>query len=169
MYSAMFIAEAEKNLMDTVEEQSGNNVTMSTNEAKAEEQDGTSVIISVSDAERTLTHDIEKQDGNDVSLPNKRRKWVSKEIIKLIEARKQREVEVHQGQSTRKGLWKRVSECLAEDGFVRSPDQCKTVWFSLVKKYKVHALHLFLVIISCKINYLTLKMAFFWPLCVAAE
>ena len=169
MYCAnLFIAEAEKNLMERVEEQSGNNVTMSTNEAKAEEQDGTSGITSVSDAEETLTRDIEKQDGHDVSLPNKRRKWVSKEIVKLIEARKQREVEVQQGQSTRKGLWKRVSESLAGHGFVRSPDQCKTVWFSLVKKYKVHALHLFLVIISCKVNYLNL-LAFFWPLCVVAE
>ena len=122
---------------DSVKEQAGN-VIMSRNEARAEEQNGKSETIPLPAAEKSHMNSAEKQDRNDISMPNKRRKWMTKEILKLIEARKQREVEVLQGQGMRKGLWKRVSECLAEEGYDRSPDQCKTVWFSLVKKYKVY-------------------------------
>eukprot|EP00250_Pteridium_aquilinum_P012858 c20989_g1_i1 orf=816-3770(-) len=76
-----------------------------------------------------------KEDQVKSAVPIKRRKWTSKEILSLVEARKQKEINLHQGHG-RKGLWKGVSEILAEAGFDRSPDQCKTVWFSLVKKYK---------------------------------
>jgi hypothetical protein len=138
----------------------GSDVTMATNEARAEEQDvnvimsmneardeeqKSSGIMSMPDVENSHMHSAKKHDGDDVSIPNKRRKWMTKEIVKLIEARKQREVEVLLGQGTRKGLWKRVSECLAEEGYVRNPDQCKTVWFSLVKKYKVRVCDLCLL------------------------
>lgn len=71
----------------------------------------------------------------DVTTSIKRRKWIPSETFKLIEARMKQEIEMRQGMSKRK-LWKGVSENLAEVGFNRNPEQCKTVWFSLVKKYK---------------------------------
>ena len=72
----------------------------------------------------------------DVTTSIKRRKWIPSETFKLIEARMKQEIEMRQGMSKRK-LWKGVSENLAEVGFDRNPEQCKAVWFSLVKKYKV--------------------------------
>ncbi|KAH7444747.1 hypothetical protein KP509_02G090000 [Ceratopteris richardii] len=70
-----------------------------------------------------------------MSSPTIRRKWKSGEVLVLIEARKQEENNLQQGQG-RKRIWKAVAEALAEAGFERTPDQCKTVWFSLVKRYK---------------------------------
>lgn len=82
--------------------------------------------------------DDDQDDARNVTAPIKRRKWKSSEILKLIEARKQKELDMRQGQGQgRKGIWKGVSETLAEAGFDRSPEQCKTVWYSLVKKYKI--------------------------------
>ncbi|KAI5077518.1 hypothetical protein GOP47_0007342 [Adiantum capillus-veneris] len=92
-------------------------------------------IEASADGAPVLKHDEDQDDDAKVEAPTRRRKWKSNEILLLIEERKVKEIELRQRQG-RKGLWKGVSEALAQAGYDRSPDQCKTVWFSTVKRYK---------------------------------
>lgn len=95
------------------------------------------LLSALAEGQSSMQKSDEDQDGNaELAAPFKRRKWKSNEIFLLIEARKHKEIDLRQGQG-RKGLWKGVSKTLAEAGFDRSPEQCKTVWFTLVKRYKV--------------------------------
>ncbi|MCO5607993.1 hypothetical protein L7F22_062195 [Adiantum nelumboides] len=87
------------------------------------------------DGATIMKHDDGQDDNAKLAPTNRRRKWKTNEILLLIEVRKLKEIDLRQGQG-RKGLWKGISEALAQAGYIRSPDQCKTVWFSMVKRYK---------------------------------
>lgn len=65
----------------------------------------------------------------------RRNKWRPEEVKKLIKMR----WELHSKFQVVKGrmaLWKEISAHLANEGFNRSPDQCKSLWSSLLQKYK---------------------------------
>ncbi|CAM6097811.1 unnamed protein product [Calypogeia fissa] len=64
------------------------------------------------------------------------RKWKKNEISLLIKARGSFETEARNGRLTKKSLWKSVSLALEDAGYERSPEQCCSMWSSLVKKHK---------------------------------
>ncbi|BFI30298.1 ribonuclease J [Marchantia polymorpha subsp. ruderalis] len=69
--------------------------------------------------------------------PSRRiRKWRIVETLELIKVRSGMEAEVQSGQS-KKALWKNVSLALTDAGFDRTPEQCCSMWSSLVKKYEI--------------------------------
>lgn len=66
----------------------------------------------------------------------RRNKWRPEEVKKLIKMRG----ELHSKFQIVKGrmaLWKEISTHLANEGFNRSPSQCKSRWSSLLQKYEV--------------------------------
>ncbi|KAL3631686.1 hypothetical protein CASFOL_024670 [Castilleja foliolosa] len=68
------------------------------------------------------------------SKTEKRNKWKSEEVKKLIKMRG----ELHSRFKVLKGrmaLWEEISSNLLLDGISRSPGQCKSLWASLVHKY----------------------------------
>ncbi|MCO5580185.1 hypothetical protein L7F22_034052 [Adiantum nelumboides] len=89
----------------------------------------------MADGATMMKHDEGQDDNAKLAPSNRRRKWKTSEILLLIQVRKLKEIDLRQGQG-RKGIWKGISEALAQAGYIRSPDQCKTVWFSMVKRYK---------------------------------
>ncbi|KAL3693663.1 hypothetical protein R1sor_007314 [Riccia sorocarpa] len=64
------------------------------------------------------------------------RKWRSVETLELIKVRSNLEAEVQSGQ-TKKAVWKNVSVALSDAGFDRTPEQCCSMWSSLLKKYEM--------------------------------
>ncbi|GFP87981.1 ribonuclease j [Phtheirospermum japonicum] len=69
------------------------------------------------------------------SKTEKRNKWKSEEVKKLIKMRG----ELHSRFQVLKGrmaLWEEISSSLLLDGISRSPGQCKSLWASLVQKYE---------------------------------
>lgn len=70
----------------------------------------------------------------------KRKKWKPEEVKKLIKLRG----ELHGRFQVVKGrmvLWKEVSTHLMKEGINRSPGECKSLWASLLQKYKVSSLN----------------------------
>lgn len=66
----------------------------------------------------------------------RRNKWRPEEVKKLIKIRG----ELHSKFQVVKGrmaLWKEISTHLANEGFNRTPSQCKSRWSSLLQKYEV--------------------------------
>lgn len=66
----------------------------------------------------------------------RRNKWGPEEVKELIKMRR----ELHsrfQVVKRRMALWKEISTHLANEGFNRSPGQCKSMWTSLLQKYEV--------------------------------
>ena len=45
----------------------------------------------------------------------------------------------------KKPSWKDIAASLAQHGFTRTPEQCSSMWSSLVKKYEVET-HFFLYV-----------------------
>lgn len=73
----------------------------------------------------------------ETSKSAKRKKWKPKEVKKLIKMRG----ELENTFKTVKGrmiLWEEISTFLMNHGIERSPAQCKSLWSSLVQKYKVY-------------------------------
>lgn len=73
-------------------------------------------------------------DSSVISPTKKHRKWKQHETLKLIEMRgnmdnrfKTEKVKI---------LWEEISASLLEHGIDRGPDQCKSLWASLVTKYE---------------------------------
>lgn len=70
----------------------------------------------------------------------------SDETVKLIEARSAMEEQMVKAKK-KKPSWKDIAASLAQHGFTRTPEQCSSMWSSLVKKYEVethfclHAMH----------------------------
>lgn len=65
----------------------------------------------------------------------RRNKWRPEEVKELIKMRR----ELHsrfQVVKRRMALWKEISTHLANEGFNRSPGQCKSMWTSLLQKYE---------------------------------
>jgi hypothetical protein len=60
------------------------------------------------------------------------------ETHKLIEVRSVMATQLRKDGSKKKPTWKDVAVTLAGLGFNRSPEQCSSMWSSLVKKYEVH-------------------------------
>lgn len=63
------------------------------------------------------------------------RKWKKNEIKHLIKVRSAFETEARNGR-TKKSLWKSIALALADVGYERTPEQCCSMWSSLVKKHK---------------------------------
>jgi hypothetical protein len=59
------------------------------------------------------------------------------ETHKLIEVRSVMATQLRKDGSKKKPTWKDVAVTLAGLGFNRSPEQCSSMWSSLVKKYEV--------------------------------
>jgi hypothetical protein len=72
------------------------------------------------------------------SSPKRRQKWRLDETHKLIEVRSVMATQLRKDGSKKKPTWKDVAVTLAGLGFNRSPEQCSSMWSSLVKKYEVH-------------------------------
>ncbi len=60
------------------------------------------------------------------------------ETHKLIEVRSVMTTQLRKDGSKKKPTWKDAAVTLAGLGFNRSPEQCSSMWSSLVKKYEVH-------------------------------
>lgn len=60
----------------------------------------------------------------------------SDETVKLIEARSAMEEQMVKAKK-KKPSWKDIAASLAQHGFTRTPEQCSSMWSSLVKKYEV--------------------------------
>eukprot|EP01018_Ginkgo_biloba_P034064 Gb_26634 [translate_table: standard] len=89
-------------------------------------------IMSPSRKESTETLDVLSA----VTSPtSKRQKWKPNETLKLIEMRGNLDSRFKTEES-KKILWKEISAALQEHGIERSPDQCKSLWSSLVKKHE---------------------------------
>lgn len=71
------------------------------------------------------------------------------ETMKLIEVRSSMESRFSKEMNKRKPIWKDVATLLTENGFNRSPEQCSSMWSSLVKKYEVSAFFTNSCILSC--------------------
>ncbi|CAK9236232.1 unnamed protein product [Sphagnum tenellum] len=70
------------------------------------------------------------------SSPKRRQKWRLDETHKLIEVRSVMTTQLRKDGSKKKPTWKDVAVTLAGLGFNRSPEQCSSMWSSLVKKYE---------------------------------
>ncbi|KAH9325117.1 hypothetical protein KI387_005295, partial [Taxus chinensis] len=70
-----------------------------------------------------------------LSPAKKRNKWKPHETLKLIEVRGNMDTEFKTGKK-KKVLWEEISKTLLEHGIERGPDQCKSLWLSLVKKHE---------------------------------
>ncbi|MFS7918006.1 putative beta-lactamase transcription factor MYB-HB-like family [Helianthus anomalus] len=113
-------------------------------ELLSEEETATS---SVSDSESsddfwrayTSTESIEELENNskdsNTKKPVKRNRWKPEEVKKLIRFRGElnSRFQVVKG---RMALWEEISSNLSDQGFSRSPGQCKSLWASLVQKYE---------------------------------
>lgn len=100
-----------------------------------------SVVADLSAGETTQTQatsDNESDDGmgelSDGPSVTKRQRWKTPEIWVLFQVRSRME---QQFEATRqkKALWEVVATSLAEQGVNRTPDQCKYMWTSLLKKH----------------------------------
>ncbi|XP_057846342.2 ribonuclease J isoform X1 [Cryptomeria japonica] len=68
------------------------------------------------------------------SPAKKRNKWKRNETLLLIEIRGNMDTQFKTEKA--KVLWEEVSKTLLEHGIERGPDQCKSLWQSLVKKHE---------------------------------
>lgn len=87
--------------------------------------------------------DEESKHSTKRSKSTTRNKWKPEEVKKLIMLRG----ELHDRFQVVKGrmaLWEEISSSLLNDGFNRTPGQCKSLWASLVQKYEVNSLTSFL-------------------------
>ncbi|XP_058102274.1 ribonuclease J-like [Magnolia sinica] len=71
----------------------------------------------------------------EASKPAKRNEWKPEEIKRLIEMRGEMDSRF-QTVKARMVLWEEISATLMEHGIKQTPGQCKSLWSSLVKKYK---------------------------------
>lgn len=69
-----------------------------------------------------------------ISPTKKRGKWKQHETLKLIEMRGNMENRFKTEKE--KVIWEEISASLFEHGIDRGPDQCKSLWASLVTKYE---------------------------------
>lgn len=141
--AAEMVAYSSKMVPDSVTNLDAGSYTMAQMHAATSEQKGLEQSKSTADSATALAEgklskqkcEEDQDEKAELAAPIKRRKWKSNEVFLLIEARKDEEIDLPQGQG-RKGLWKGVSKTLAKAGFDRRPEQCKRAWFTLVKKYK---------------------------------
>ncbi|XP_057866644.2 ribonuclease J isoform X1 [Cryptomeria japonica] len=100
---------------------------------------GLSSSITSEDKEKDLATVSPQPTALDLSrkVPStrKRSRWKKSETEKLIELCKQMEGQFRTSR-TKKAVWEKISATLLEYGIERTPDQCKSCWSSLVKKYK---------------------------------
>ncbi|GJU30255.1 RNA-metabolising metallo-beta-lactamase family protein [Tanacetum coccineum] len=81
--------------------------------------------------------DQSEDDSNDSNAkkPIKRNRWKPEEVRKFIKFRGELNTRF-QVVKGRMALWEEISVNLSNEGFSRSPGQCKSLWASLVQKYE---------------------------------
>ena len=77
------------------------------------------------------------------------------ETLKLIEVRSAMEDQFAVEKKKRKSVWKDTATLLEQQGFKRTPEQCSSMWSSLVKKYEVETSSLSALFFTCSINLFT--------------
>lgn len=88
-----------------------------------------------STSEKSLPESVDGAQPQEVPV-RKVRKWKRNEVVQLIKVRSSFETEARKGH-TKKSLWKSISQTLEDFGFQRTPEQCSSMWASLVKKHKI--------------------------------
>ncbi|KAG0621811.1 hypothetical protein M758_3G050600 [Ceratodon purpureus] len=111
----------------------GDSVAASPEEVQSDEESGES------DADEPVASDgagsVESKDGLEPPK-RKRQKWRHDETLKFIEIRSAMIDQLRKEGKGRKPSWKDISASLTENGFQRNPEQCSSMWSSLVKKYE---------------------------------
>lgn len=74
------------------------------------------------------------------------------ETLKLIEVRSAMEDQFAVEKKKRKSVWKDTATLLEQQGFKRTPEQCSSMWSSMVKKYEVETSSLSALLFTCSIN-----------------
>lgn len=78
------------------------------------------------------------------------------ETLKLIEVRSAMGDQfVVEKKKKRKSVWKDIAALLEQQGFERTPEQCSSMWSSMVKKYEVETSSLLALFFTCSINLFT--------------
>lgn len=113
----------------------------STSTPKTSVQDSNSLLRQEQHVSELNVDSYESSDGSETpgsqpNSPKKRNKWKPEEVKKFIQLRGELHGRFQAGKG-RMALWKEISKDLMNEGFNRSPGQCKSLWTSLLQKYEV--------------------------------